>query len=62
MLQGVPGFVGAYDLQSGCRIGRIDIRATAIELKFSSDGSLLVVATAVRHAPRLQAVHWCCTA
>jgi hypothetical protein len=40
--------VGGYDLVTGVRLGRVDLRTPAVALMFSRDGSLLVVATQVR--------------
>lgn len=48
-VQGVQTCVGGYDLINGIRMGRVDIRTPAVALLFSRDGSLLVVATQVRH-------------
>jgi hypothetical protein len=39
--------VGGYDLVTGVRLGRVDLRTPAVALMFSRDGSLLVVATQV---------------
>lgn len=47
VLQGVQSSVGGYDLLSGCRMGRAEVRTPAIHMVFSRDGSLLVVATQV---------------
>jgi hypothetical protein len=46
--QGVQTCVGGYDLVTGVRLGRVDLRTPAVALMFSRDGSLLVVATQVR--------------
>jgi hypothetical protein len=45
--QGVATCIGGYDLVSGVRQGRVDVKSPPIALMFSRDGSLLVVATAV---------------
>jgi hypothetical protein len=45
--QGVQTCVGGYDLVTGVRLGRVDLRTPAVALMFSRDGSLLVVATQV---------------
>jgi hypothetical protein len=56
--QGVQTCIGGYDLVSGVRQGRVDVRSPPVALMFSNDGSLLVVATAVR--ARLLAVAAAC--
>lgn len=48
VLQGVATCIGGYDLVSGVRQGRVDVKSPPVALVFSRDGSLLVVATAVR--------------
>jgi hypothetical protein len=48
VLQGVATCIGGYDLVSGVRQGRVDVKSPPVALMFSRDGSLLVVATAVR--------------
>lgn len=45
--QGVSGYVAVYDLQSGARVGRVDIRSVAVEMAFAPDGSVLVVVVQV---------------
>lgn len=47
-LQGVSNCVGAYDLITGCRTGRVEVGQPAVDMAFSPDGSMLVVATRVR--------------
>jgi hypothetical protein len=49
-LQGVASFVGGYDMLTGCRLGRVDVRSTPVNMCFTPDASTLVVATQV-HAP-----------
>lgn len=46
--QGVHTCLGGYDLVSGVREGRVDVKAPPVALSFSRDGALLVVATSVR--------------
>lgn len=48
LLQGVATCVGGYDLLSGCRMGRVELRSPPVGMVYSRDGSLLVVATQVR--------------
>ncbi len=55
MLQGVSGYVAVYDLQSGARVGRVDIRSVAVEMAFAPDGSVLVVVVQVGWAAAGQA-------
>lgn len=51
-VQGVSTCIGGYDLVSGVRQGRVDVKSPPVALMFSRDGSLLVVATAVRRGRR----------
>lgn len=46
-VQGVASCIGGYDLVSGVRLGRVDVKSPPICLMFGRDGSMLVVATAV---------------
>jgi hypothetical protein len=46
--QGVASYVGGYDLLTGCRLGRVDVKSPAVAMCFSPDATTLVVATQVR--------------
>lgn len=46
-MQGMQTCIGGFDLLTGVRSGRVDVRAPAVGMAFSRDGSLLVVATQV---------------
>ncbi|KAG2498542.1 hypothetical protein HYH03_003293 [Edaphochlamys debaryana] len=39
---GVSGYVAVYDLQSGTRVGRVDLKSVPLELAFAPDGSVLI--------------------
>lgn len=55
---GVASFVGGYDLLTGCRLGRVDVRTPAVSMVFSRDGSLLVVATQEWHIVGINTNNW----
>ncbi|KIY95105.1 hypothetical protein MNEG_12855 [Monoraphidium neglectum] len=55
---GVATCVGGYDLLTGCRMGRVDVRTPAVGMVFSQDGSLLVVATQEWHLVGINTASW----
>ena len=48
-VQGASGYVAVYEMLSGCRISRMDLKMTPVEMMFAPDGSSLVIAVQVRH-------------
>ncbi|WIA34203.1 hypothetical protein OEZ86_012559 [Tetradesmus obliquus] len=55
---GVASCVGGYDLVSGVRLGRVELRTPAVALTFSRDGSLLVAATQEWHIIGINTSTW----
>eukprot|EP00775_Hariotina_reticulata_P010067 gene10067-10222_t len=55
---GIQSCVGAYDLMTGVRLGRVDIRTPPVAMLFSRDGSLLVVATQEWHIIGINTSNW----
>ena len=41
--------MAVYEMLSGCRISRMDLKMTPVEMMFAPDGSSLVIAVQVRH-------------
>ena len=48
LLQGVASFAAVYDLLSGTRLCRVELKGKPVEMKFTQDGSALVVFLRVR--------------
>lgn len=42
-MQGISGYVAVYDLLTGSRLGRLDLKSIPVEMSFAPDGSVLVV-------------------
>lgn len=58
LAMGIDAFVIAVDLQTGCRVGRVDLRQSPAKLEFNREGTLLAVATQELNVIAINTMNW----